>query len=84
MTWFPCTSCGCVPCACSSSCPRYFPATFTMPGASFGAPPKLTDEDIERIARRVAELLGAQPVPVMGRVPLVVNGPKERARKAKR
>lgn len=63
MTWIPCGFCHNAPCTCWHTLPAQpdpvwvplvnpAPVTFTWP-----LPPRLSDEDVERIAKRIVELL---------------------------
>ena len=68
MTWIPCGFCRCAPCQCTfpaTGAPQYTPPLPACPPSqnwqsgwlTFGQPPRLSDEDIERIAKRLKELL---------------------------
>jgi hypothetical protein len=59
MTWIACSMCHG---ACGGSCMRKGWVTTTVaPRPVSLASPRLSDEDVERIARRVAELLKERP-----------------------
>lgn len=59
MTWIPCGICGLLPCACH----RTYPTVQTLTGTTLTpftfqpTPTKLSEEDVERIAKRAAELV---------------------------
>lgn len=66
MTWIACTRCHCVPCACQALYPNTDPPLPQQQAWVGTVTPQLfrgalTDDEIERIAKRVVELIKEKP-----------------------
>lgn len=61
MTWISCGFCHQAPCRCQQPVVPFqtWTGTTTFPVQTFFGPPRLSEEDVDRIAKRVADLLTA-------------------------